>query len=102
MMDLSQDSLLEAAVTQTGLTDWGPGPFLPALRRLLVSLETEANLSRRGRELCRIKLVHHLATRLRIQANYNEAGSAIATQPIERPLIVIGFPRTAPLPRFPS
>jgi len=92
--DLSQDSLLEAAIAQTGLTDWGPGEFLPALSRLLDSLETEANLSRRGRELCRIKLVHHLVTRLRVQANHTRAGREIARQSIVRPLIVVGFPRT--------
>jgi hypothetical protein len=92
--DLSQESLLEAAIAQTGLTDWGPGEFLPALSRLLDSLEAEANLSRRGRELCRIKLVHHLATRLRVQENHARAGAAISKQPIVRPLIVIGFPRT--------
>jgi hypothetical protein len=92
--ELSEAGLLETAVTQTGLTDWGPGEFRPALRRLLGSLETEANLSRRGRELCRIKLVHHLATRLRVQDNHAKAGSAISKQPIVRPLIVVGFPRT--------
>ena len=94
MTDLCEEGLLDAAVTQTGLSDWGPGEFLPALRRLLDSLETEANLSRRGRELCRVKLVHHLATRLRVQENHVKAGSAISKQPIVRPLIVIGFPRT--------
>jgi len=93
-MDLSEDGLLDTAVTQTGLTDWGPGEFLPALRRLLGSLETEANLSQRGRELCRRKLVHHLATRLRVQENHAKAGRAISQQPIVRPLMVVGFPRT--------
>jgi Sulfotransferase family len=92
--ELSEESLLEAAVAQTGLTDWGPGEFLPALRRLLDALEAEANLSRRGRELCRGKLVHHLATRLRVQENHAKAGDAISRQPIVRPLVVVGFPRT--------
>jgi hypothetical protein len=92
--DLAQDSLLEAAIAQTGLTDWGPGEFRPALSRLLDSLEAEANLSRRGRELCRIKLVHHLVTRLRVQDNYTRAGGAPANQPIVRPLIIVGFPRS--------
>jgi hypothetical protein len=92
--DLSQEDLLEAAIAQTGLTDWGPGEFRPALSRLLDSLETEANLSRRGRELCRIKLVHHLVTRLRVQENHARARGAIANQPIVRPLIIVGFPRS--------
>lgn len=94
MTDLSEPSLLEAACAHTGLDDWGAGEFRPALHRLLDSLESEANLSARGRELCRTKLVHHLASRLRVQASYATAGDAIARQPIVRPLIVVGFPRT--------
>jgi hypothetical protein len=94
-MDLSEASLLDAATTQArGLSDWGPGEFLPALRRLLSSIEAEANLSPRGRELCRAKLVHHLVNRLEIQAALTTEADAILRQRIVRPLMVVGFPRT--------
>jgi hypothetical protein len=90
---LDEDSLLDEARRQTGLGDFGDGGFREGLRVLISALEAEADLTLLGRMAARGQIVKLLASRLRVE-------DAIARQPqvldapIERPVIIVGLPRT--------
>jgi hypothetical protein len=90
---LSEHSLLRAARRRTGFSDFGDEGFLTPLRILLKSYEEEAGLNAFGRTLARLRLLILLCNRLRIQ-NALEQHPEILDQPVRRPLIVVGLPRT--------
>ena len=55
---LDEQSVLEEGIRQSGgLDDFGDGPFFEPFRRLIDSLENEANLSFLGRNIARGTLV---------------------------------------------
>jgi hypothetical protein len=90
---LSVDSLLEKATANTGLTDMGGDEFREPLTLLVESLETEANLSLMGRLVARGDLLRTLENRLRLVDLFRQHPE-IAGEPIERPIFVVGPPRT--------
>jgi hypothetical protein len=90
---LSVDSLLEKATANTGLTDLGSDEFREPLTLLVESLETEANLSLMGRLVARGDLLRTLENRLRMVDLFRQHPE-IAGEPIERPIFVVGPPRT--------
>jgi hypothetical protein len=90
---LSVDSLLEKATANTGLTDFGGDEFRDPLALLVESLETEANLSLMGRLVARGDLLRTLENRLRMVDLFRRHPE-IAEQPVERPIFVVGPPRT--------
>jgi hypothetical protein len=90
---LSVDSLLEKATANTGLTDMGGDEFREPLTLLVESLETEANLSLMGRLVARGDLLRTLENRLRMVDLFRQHPE-IAGEPIERPIFVVGPPRT--------
>lgn len=86
--------LIDAALKRTGLRDFGPeGPHGQALGVLCEALEHEAALSPLGRLLARQTLVSSLETQLQLAAAL-KARPALVDVPIERPVVVIGMPRT--------
>lgn len=93
LVELSEESMLAAAVRQTGLSDWGDQRFRVALRTLINSLETEANLNFFGRYLYQDMCSRLLSNRLRIQADLNRHPEILEV-PIHRPLFITGLPRT--------
>ncbi|MBT8420317.1 MAG: sulfotransferase [Gammaproteobacteria bacterium] len=90
---LSVDTLLEKAVRQTGLTDFGGDAFLEPLGVLLESLREEAGLSALGAFIMSQTVLRLLTNRLLIEKAFADDPSMDDT-PIERPLYVLGFPRT--------
>jgi hypothetical protein len=91
---LSIDTLLAEARRRSGdLTDFGDECFLPALSALLAALEHEARLSDIGRQLLTERLIELLKNRLVIEAYYQNFPQ-IADEPIERPIVIVGLPRT--------
>ena len=90
---LREDALLEAACKRTGLQDFGADDFRRGLRKLLESLEQEARLSAIGRTVAREQIVGLLANRLRI-FEHRRTHPEIDEEQIERPLFVLGLPRT--------
>lgn len=87
------EAVIAAARAVDGLEDFGDDSHLEPLRRLLWSLEHEADLNAFGREAMRQRMVDILATRLRVQAwltRYPE----IREEVIEAPLVIVGLPRT--------
>jgi hypothetical protein len=92
-MSLSADQLVATAKAETGLSDFGGDSFRAGLDRLTDALSTEAELTPLGHEIMGMRLQGHLASRLQIQATVT-AHPEIAAEPIERPIFIIGLPRT--------
>jgi hypothetical protein len=90
---LSAPVLLAEARRRTGREDFGNPSFLTGLEALLPSLEHEAALHDMGRMIVREDLLRLLANRLEMQAIF-AANPAITARRIERPLFIVGLPRT--------
>ena len=87
------EALLADAQANSGLTDFGPDEFRPALARLTWSLREEAPLNDLGRTILRTRIVESLETRLRIQ-HWIERHPEILDEEIGAPIVVIGQART--------
>lgn len=92
-INLSSKALIEQAKKETGLSDFGSDTFREPMELLLQSLESEAQLSLMGRMVARGDLVRLLKTRLQIVDTLKQHPE-IEQQKVERPLVVIGPPRT--------
>jgi hypothetical protein len=90
---LSVESLLEKAAANTGLSDFGADDFRLPLALLIDALEKEANLSLLGRLVARGDLLRTLENRLRMVDLFGRHPE-IAEQPVERPIFVVGPPRS--------
>ena len=94
MTDFETDALLaEASQRSGGLSDFGDGSFRPALQVMLTSLNEEANLSDSGRYLLRQRIFELLCNRLQVE-DYCKRYSSILNEPIEKPVVIVGLPRT--------
>lgn len=90
--ELSEKSLLRAACKQTGLNDFGDESFRLPLKKLIESLETEANLNFTGKYLLRQYFIKLLINRLKIQEQFNRYPEIFQVQ-IKKPVFVLGLPR---------
>jgi hypothetical protein len=90
---LALDRMLDAAKSETGLSDFGDNQFMTPLKRLIEAFESEADLSTLGRISAKNSMVRLLANRLLIQ-DYCKKHPEILKQEISRPLIILGLPRT--------
>jgi len=91
---LQPGSLIDAARKQAGLSDFGPeGPYEEALEILCRDLEQQADLRPLGRLLTRNMLLQSLRFQLQLQ-DWITRNPEILAQGIERPLVIIGMPRT--------
>ena len=91
--DFAVERLLRDARRQAGLEDFGDPAFREGLERLAESLDREADLHPFGRTGQRGLVVSTLATRLRV-VDWAKRHPEIAEERIERPIIVLGMPRT--------
>jgi hypothetical protein len=93
-MDLELDALMEEARNRAGgRDDLGDGPFVEPLSRFLASLEEEARLNDIGRIIARERILGHTVNRLNYVGDRKQFPE-IAKQQIERPVFIIGLPRT--------
>ncbi len=92
-VSLAPESMLRAATRATRLDDFGPASFRPGLARLVQSLEEDAELNLFGRFMARRQIVELLEQRLRL-VDWRNREPGIAAGPTERPLFVLGLPRT--------
>ncbi|MBN3792368.1 sulfotransferase [Burkholderia sp. Ac-20353] len=91
---LDADALLaQASARAGGLTAFGDGPYRDALDVLCASLIHEANLSARGADMMREKLVGQLVNRLIVE-DYCRCHPEIESIAIDDPLVIVGLPRT--------
>ena len=91
MMDA--DALVEAAVVETGLEDFGGTSWREGLDRLVTSLNAEATLTQGGEEILGMRLGMLLSNRLRIVDTIT-THPEITDEEVVGPLVIIGLPRT--------
>jgi hypothetical protein len=91
--ELRADRLISRAQKSTGLSDWGNESFRPGLGRLTEALNSQARLSQVGRIAAYWNLLDHLCVRLRL-IDYRARRPEVAAQRIEKPLFILGLPRT--------
>lgn len=89
---LDQGSILDAARRRTGLRDWGSEDFLVPMARILEDAQT-AGFSALARCVVRQTFIAAVSNRLRLEAWYRAHPKA-ADERIERPVFILGFPRT--------
>jgi hypothetical protein len=88
------DSMLaEAAARTGGLDDLGDGPFVEPMALFLDALEREARLNDIGRLIAQERVLGHTVNRL-LYVEDRKRHPEIAGERIERPVFIIGFPRT--------
>lgn len=85
--------LIHAARKKTRLDDFGSGPHADNLGFLVDALEQEAHLTSFGRFVVRKQLLEGLQIQLQVQ-DWFKRHPEIAEQRIERPIVIIGMPRT--------
>lgn len=83
----------ELAKKNTGLEDFGQKEYLESLNHLLEAMENEANFHHFGRIAVRTTLVHLLNNRLFTQ-DFIRKNPYVREQKIERPIFIVGLPRT--------
>ena len=91
---LELEKLLDEAGRRSGgLSDFGEGPFQEGLTRLLDSLERDGRLTPIGRVIARERVLLHTVNRLQYVRD-RQRFPEIAKQIIEKPIFIIGMPRT--------
>ena len=90
--DITPAHIKRAASKRTGLSDFGDPSFEPPYAKLLEALPNYP-LSSLGTLLTEQTMVKAMSNRLRIQA-YLAAHPELAEKKVERPVFVLGFPRT--------
>jgi len=92
-IDLSVGAVEAAATEQTGLDDWGPEDWKERLGVWFDEMNADDNRTNFGRLTLFNDTVRYATTRLRIRALL-AAHPEIHDQKIERPIIVVGLPRS--------
>jgi hypothetical protein len=87
------DGVIEAAVAQTGLDDFGDNSFREGLEILTASLRDEARLNARGEGFLYARIVTVLSQRLQVEDWYRRHPDIDGVE-IVAPLIGLGLPRT--------
>jgi hypothetical protein len=90
---LSLDSILGAAVERTVLDDFGPADFRERLALWLAEADEDPHRTALGRAALWNDCVRCAVNRLRIHAVLDEHPEILCV-PIERPIIVVGLPRS--------
>ncbi len=93
LASMNIDSLEQQARAHTGLNDFGDPGYREGLEVLIDALQTEAHLSEIGRHVAMGMIVGQLCSRLQI-IDYRAKHPELCNKPIEKPLIVLGLPRT--------
>lgn len=90
---LNAEALLQKAAAQTGLSDFGDDSFREPYELLLKSLQDEARLNTQGVIMLQRTILRLLVNRLLTEQAF-AANPEMAETPIDRPLYILGFPRT--------
>lgn len=91
--DLSVEVVCAAATARTGLEDFGPGAFAERLALQLAEMDVDAERTGLGRMLMFNDCVRYASNRLLVH-DLVRRHPEIAQVPIERPVIVVGLPRS--------
>jgi hypothetical protein len=90
---LKADDLLAAAVKRVGAEDFGDDSFREGLDRLLDSAREEAGHHWLGRVMLQQSIDGFLQNRLKLY-RHRAAHPEVAQVPVERPIFIVGLPRT--------
>jgi len=93
VIPLDPAEMLETARTSTGLHEIGDAQWIETYERRVRSIDLEAKPNLLGRILTRAEVIRVLQTRLRLFDAWAKE-PAILEEPIERPMFVLGAPRT--------
>src|SRR5688500_14977748 len=88
-----EEELLEEAVNETGLSNFGPPHFREGMRVLIDSLTNDAALKPEVVPRARTMFTTQLKKRLQVQEWYDRHPE-ILDQPIKAPLFILGSPRS--------
>ncbi|MEI7835198.1 MAG: sulfotransferase, partial [Planctomycetota bacterium] len=89
----SGQSLLAAAVGRARCDDWGDGPFREGLESLLDALRHDRHLRLTAWADIHEFLIGLLVNRLLIR-QYQQRNPACLHEPIDRPIFILGLPRS--------
>lgn len=92
-LDLSVEGVLEDARARTGLDDFGPMDFVERLGALLGEVRANDNLWRSAKAQFRNACVKAASNRLK-NRDFLVRNPAIADELIDRPIIIVGLPRS--------
>jgi hypothetical protein len=92
-INLDEDKLLGAARRRAGSDDFGPEGFLQPFRVLLSGMKNEGRMTFSGRISAREYALLGLVARLGMFREIKKHPE-ILEQPVRRPLIIVGMPRT--------
>jgi len=90
---MTPDEVLDAAVRQTGLTEFASQSWREGLEILLADHAKSEILNEAGRGWSQKLFVDALATRLRVDDHIRK-NPQIVEAPIKRPVFIVGMPRT--------
>ncbi|RME24839.1 MAG: sulfotransferase [Deltaproteobacteria bacterium] len=90
--EISAEAIIDAARKRTGLEDWGSDAFLEPMARAIEEIG-RARFTDLGRVIIRQALVTALSNRLKVEEYFRRHPDA-AEVAIERPVFILGFPRT--------
>jgi hypothetical protein len=93
MMKTSVDELVASASQRAGLDDFGADGWRDGLELLVASVEGARGASEGGRGYVYGQFVDALCNRLRV-VDYANTHPEIRAAPVERPIVVLGLPRT--------
>jgi hypothetical protein len=94
VISLAPESLMEEAMRNTGLSNFGAdGRWEKHFRKLLEAIETEGKLTPFGRLLTRSDFLVYLEARLRIEEEYRKHPE-IEDEVIKNPVFIVGFGRS--------
>jgi hypothetical protein len=89
----AEDALHATASAASGLSDFGPDSYRTGLGQFLQALDDGPRFAPGGREFVWQSLVGLLVSRLQLQEGLRQQPEVLQ-QPIRRPLIITGVPRT--------
>src|SRR5262245_8968878 len=92
-IDFTEQGILDAARAKTGLDDFGPDDFRVRLRLLCDEWGGDPEVNGLHRSILYGYLFRYACNRLLIQDTWNKHPE-ILQQKIERPIIVLGLPRS--------
>lgn len=92
-IDLDPDALIADAMAEIGLDDFGPGDFRPRLNAYAAAIDADTGNTNLNRFILRNRIVRLLSSRL-LLADLLRRYPEIHDIEIERPIIVVGLPRS--------
>jgi hypothetical protein len=95
-MPSTPDALLDRAIQETGLSDFGPDGWQDAYADLVGSIAVDLGDDPDAVALIEAIVVNRLVRRLQVEQWYAGHGAEAAAHPVEGPLMIVGTARSGP------